>query len=117
MMWAVDSEVENQWPVPEELSSDGRTAADVIRGFLVEKQLTNHGGGGKFYTPQQWSDRGEQYGTQSLLVITHDGGDHAGAFNLDYEQYELHEQLQDRLRQHGLFVEACTCWYSAVYGI
>jgi hypothetical protein len=117
MMWAVESEVENQWPIPEGLSPAGHTAADVIREFLVEKQLTYHGGGGKFYSPQQWSDRGEEYGTQSLLVITHDGGDHAGAFNLDYEQYELHEQLQDRLRKHGLFMEGCTCWYTAVYRI
>lgn len=102
------------WPIPEGLCDAGRAAAEAIRDFLIEHDRNYHGGG-RFYSPAQWRDRGESYGLSSLLIITHDGGDHAGAFNLDYEQYELHDQLQNRLREAGLFVEACTCWYSAVY--
>jgi hypothetical protein len=107
----------NDWPIPDGLGADGRKAAETIRDFFVDKGITYHGGGGAFYSPVQWSDRGEVHGTDSLLIITHDGGDHAGAFNLDYEQYALREQLQRRLRLDGLFVDACTCWYSAVYRI
>lgn len=107
----------NDWPIPADLSDDGRKVAETILAFLTEKDLTYHGGGGKFYSPQQWRDRGEDYGTDSLLVITHDGGDHAGAFNIDYEQYQLIEQLRDRLVPLGVFSEQCTSWYSAVYPI
>ncbi|BBX82203.1 hypothetical protein MAUB_00760 [Mycolicibacterium aubagnense] len=105
------------WPIPDELSTEGAAAAQVIREFLKEHGLENHGGGGHFYTPQQWLDRGEQHGISSLLIITHDGGDHACAFNLDYGQYELHDQLQDRLRRAGVFAEACTTWYSAIHRV
>lgn len=111
----MQTEAEQQWPIPDDLSDDGRLAANTIREFLTEHNRTNHGGGGKFYSPEQWSDRGESHGTRSLLVITHDGGDHAGAFNLDYEQYELNDALQTKLGSIGMFVEGCTCWYSAVY--
>lgn len=103
------------WPIPDGLSTSGTEAAQIIRGFLKEHGLENHGGGGRFYTPQQWLDRGELHGTSSLLIITHDGGDHACAFNLDYGQYDLHEQLQERLRRAGVFAEACTAWYTAVH--
>ena len=114
-MAGMQTEVEQRWPIPADLCEDGRQAANVIRDFLAEHDATNHGGGGKFYSPSQWADRGEAYGTNSLLVITHDGGDHAGAFNLDYEQYEMNNELQKRLMSRGMFVEGCTCWYSAVY--
>lgn len=111
----MQTEAEQRWPIPDDLCADGQTAAKVILEFFTEHDLTNHGGGGKFYSPAQWADRGELYGVNSLLVITHDGGDHAGAFNLDYEQYDLHKLLHDKLAPHGMFVEGCTCWYSAVY--
>ncbi len=113
----MQTEVEQRWPIPADLCEDGQQAANAIREFLAEHGLTHHGGGGKFYSPDQWADRGELYGTTSLLVVTHDGGDHACAFNLDYEQYELHQLLQDKLKTHGMFVEGCTCWYSAVHRI
>lgn len=111
----MSTSVDELWPIPEGLCADGQTAARCIQAFLVSKNISYHGGGGKFYTPQQWADRGESYGTRSLLVITHDGGDHAGAFNLDYGQYALHDELQNMLRAQGLFVEGCTSWYSAIY--
>lgn len=107
--------VETLWPIPDDLSPDGRTAAETIRTFLSVHNLTEHGGGGRFYSPTQWADRGELYGTRSLLVITHDGGDHSRAFNLDYGDHASHERLQQALAAVGMYVEGCTVWYSAVY--
>lgn len=105
----------NEWPIPDDLSADGRRAAEAIHAFLVARDMSYHGGGGRFYSPQMWKDRGERYGTESLLVITHDGGDHACAFNLDYGAHAVHEELQNRLGELGMFVEAATSWYSSVY--
>lgn len=104
-----------EWTIPKGLSKKGRDAAKVILDFLKEKGLTDHGGGGKFYSPKEWKDRGESYGTNSVLVVTHDGGDHAGAFNWDYEQYGLLDELRLRLNAEGMYQEQCTCWYSAIY--
>lgn len=113
----VSVETEKNWPIPADLDDRGRTAAQVILEFLEEKDLTYHGGGGRFYSPQEWQDRGELYGVRSVLVITHDGGDHAAALIIDYGAYTLMEELADRLREHRLYVEQCTSWYSAVYPI
>lgn len=108
---------EDSWPIPDGLSADGKAAAETIRKFLTEKGLECHGGGGRFYSPEQWLNRGEGYGTESLLIITHDGGDHALVLDLDYGHPELNEELQKLLQQQAMFIEACTCWYSAVYPI
>lgn len=105
------------WPIPTDLDDRGRIAAKAILDFLEEKDLTYHGGGGRFYSPREWEERGEEYGRRSLLIITHDGGDHAVALNIDYGAYALMEQLAERLRAHGFYVEQCTSWYSAVYPI
>lgn len=111
----VSVESEQQWPIPADLSPRGQTAAEIIRDFLEEKHASDHGDGGRFYSPDEWVKRGEQYGTRSLLVITHDGGDHAPAFNIDYGAYAFHEELVERLRAGGMYLEQCTRWYSAVY--
>lgn len=113
----LNAETTRTWPLPGDLTPQGRKAAEVILEFLEEKDLTYHGGGGRFYSPQEWQDRGEQYGVRSVLVITHDGGDHAAAMNMDYGAYALMEELADRLQNHGLYLEQCTSWYSAVYPI
>jgi hypothetical protein len=105
------------WPVPAGLGDRGSEAARVIVEFLKERGLTDHGGGGAFRSPQEWAERGEEYGKSSVLVVVHDGGAHAPAFNWDYGDYGLIEDLDARLREHGLFPEQCTSWYSAVYEI
>ncbi len=92
-------------------------AAEAILAFLREKNLTDHGGGGKFYGPEEWEDRGEDFGTGALLIVIHDGGEHAPAFNWDYEDYNLVEELRRSLEKVGVYVEQCTSWYSAVYPI
>jgi hypothetical protein len=106
-----------RWPIPADLSPKGRKAAKAILAFLTENDMTDHGGGGKFYSPQEWEDRGEDYGTKSLLIVTHDGGDHASAFNWDYERYDVIEDLRLRLKEIGVYAEQCTSWYSAIYKI
>lgn len=103
------------WPIPEDLDPLGRTAAETLRDFFAENGITGHGGGGKFYSPREWAARGERYGTESLLIVTHEGGNHAGAFNLDYQQYALFDAMVRRLDTIGVFCEACTSWYSAIY--
>ncbi|ATI36452.1 hypothetical protein CPI83_30110 (plasmid) [Rhodococcus sp. H-CA8f] len=105
----------DNWPIPAGLSKEGKEAAEVIRTLLVEKGLTDHGGGGQFYTPQQWRDREEEYGLGSQLIITHDGGDHAAAFNPDYGDYALMEELRLRLDRANIYPEQCTSWYTAIY--
>ncbi len=107
----------NEWPLPNGLSTSGRRAAEAIHEFLATKDLEYHGGGGRFYSPAQWRDRGERYGLSSLLIVTHDGGDHAGAFNLDYEQYALNNELTQWLRDNGFWMEQCTSWYTAIYAL
>ncbi len=105
----------DRWPIPTTLSEKGSAAAHAIRDFLVERGLTEHGGGGKFYSPEEWKEREELYGTDSLLIITHDGGDHAAAFNYAYEDPALMQALTSKLSDSNVFVEQCTSWYSAVY--
>lgn len=86
---------------------------------MAETGLTYTGGCKAFYTPHQWRERGEEYGTESLLIVCHDGGDLAAMLNWDYfhgkEDYERFEELQRRLGLEGMYIEGCTCWYSAVY--
>lgn len=108
---------EGQWPIPEGLSVKGRKAAEAIRDFLVAKDLAFHGGGGRFYTPAEWAARGESWGKESLLVVTHDGGDHAPCFNPDYECPNLREAFRAALHDAGVWSEQCTSWYTAIYSL
>lgn len=106
------------WTIPEkQLTPKGRSAAEAILTFLQARDLTDHGGGGGFYGPEQWEERGEQYGLGSLLIVTHDGGEHAPAFNWDYEAYDLIEELRQELSKIDVYVEQCTSWFSAIYPI
>lgn len=103
--------------IPKDLKPKARKAAEAIVRVLAENEATNTGGCRAFYSPDEWSDRGEDYGTGSVLVVVHDGGDHAAFFNYAYEQPGLMEKVQEALRPLGLYVEQCTGWYSAVYGV
>lgn len=109
--------VHADWPIPSGLAPAGRTAAEAITRFLVDNAITSHYSGGRFYTPQEWADRGEQWGREALLIITHDGGDHAPAFNYDYEQDDLREGLRAALAAEGLYLEQFAQWCSGVYPI
>lgn len=103
--------------IPEGLKGLGRAAADVIlntaRAACGGEIST--GGCRAFYSPAQWKDRDEEYGTKSLLVVVHDGGDLARFFNHDYMDYKAIEQMDKALRAMGVYAESCTCWYTAIY--
>lgn len=118
MVEATDKEMK----VPETLKGLAREAAEKVVAFI----RTNHkavfgqdkepsAGGKMFYTPKEWKARGELYGTKALVVVVHDGGDHAPYFNWDYECYKAVEGLTEELAKIGCFPEQCTCWYSAIY--
>lgn len=73
------------------------------------------GGCWAFWSPDKWKQRGEKHGTNSLLVVVHDGGDLAPYCSLDYGAYQSIERMAAVLGRAGLFIEQCTDWYSAVY--
>lgn len=102
---------------PENLSPEGNAAYDTILSFLKEIDLMYTGGCKVFYSPEEWKERGEQYGTKSHLVVVYDGGAHGQAFSLDHAapSYVHHEAMRDRLGEIGLYTEECTTWYCAVY--
>ncbi len=109
------SDVEADFAIPKDLSERGREAALALIAFWRAEGALNAGGGRVFEAPGAWARRGEEYGRGSVLVVIHDGGDHAGSMNWDYEQYERIEALAKALEPLRLFVEQCTSWYSAVY--
>lgn len=103
--------------IPERLGQDGIKAAKVITRFFAQARRTNTGGCRTFYSPAEWAERGEEYGCDALLVVVHDGGDVARVVNLDYGDYRRHDRLVGKLAEAGFYMEACTCWYAAVYPI
>ena len=99
------------------LTGEAKTIANIVYEH-VKNVLGNEpsGGGCKaFYSPEAWKERGESYGTKSLLVLVHDGGSLAPFANLDYGAYKLFDGFQKELSKHGYYCEACTGWYSAIY--
>jgi hypothetical protein len=109
---------QDDFRIPEGLSPKGKRAAEAIVEMLNKHNPEGRISGGgcrAFYTPEEWRERGEQYGCDSLLVVCHDGGDAAPYFNYDYECYKLIDCMAVHLQKLGLFAEACTTWYTAVY--
>jgi len=92
-------------------------AYEAFVAFLVKEGRTYTGGCTTFYTPEEWKERGEEYGTDALFVVVHDGGDVAAVCNFDYEQYALNEKASKALAKVGVYLQQCTGWYSAVYDI
>ena len=106
--------------MPTNLEANGKLAYKIITDFLIQNLATYTGGCKPFYSPSEWKERGERYGTKSHLVIVYDGGDLSRIFNSDYaalNNYKLYEAVGSQLREYGLFVEECTSWYSAIYSI
>jgi hypothetical protein len=103
------------YALPEDLFADGKAAAAVIMDFLQSRDLLHAGGQRVFWSPGAWKARGEQYGHNALLIVCHDGGDHALAFNEDYEHYRTCADMVAALARAGFYHEPCTGWYTAVY--
>ena len=105
---------------PNDLSTDGMVAMTIIKEFLHKRKL-NGGTDRVFYSPEEWNKRSEDYGIDSVLIVTYDGSDLRRAFSMqtcyDMGSYEIYESLQERLGKSGFFFEECTNWYAAVYKI
>jgi hypothetical protein len=101
------------------LVGTARTVADIIVSTLTTDlgKAPYAGGCRAFYAPAEWAARGETHGTRSLLVLVHDGGDLSYYCNADKGDHAAVRTLSDALREHGFYIEACTCWYSAIYPI
>jgi len=99
--------------IPTPLSRKGRKAAAVIKKFMKSNGFST-GGSKMFYTPAEWRDRGESYGTTSELVFVYDGGDLHSIVNHEFG-YQAAEQLRQLLENVGVYYECCTGWYSAIY--
>lgn len=88
------------------LNEEERTIAKTILA-VVGADLE-----GAFRSPSEWDD---DYGQDSQLILIHDGGALAPYCSLDYEDYDLVEELVVALANIGYYSEQCTSWYSAVY--
>lgn len=100
---------------PEGLSELGNKAYDAIMAFLEDHDMKYTGGCKAFRSPQEWEEREEEFGTDSELLVVHDGGDLSHIFNLDKADPELYQKIQAALDKQGVFAEQCTSWYTAIY--
>lgn len=105
----------NTLAIPADISDRAHEGYNIIIKFLIDNGMTETGGCKAFYSPAEWSERGEKYGLKSLFVVVHDGGCLAPICNMDYGDYKLHDAMQAKLNAAGFFLEGCTSWYSAVY--
>ncbi len=114
---------ENYLAKPEGLDPAGEKAYEIIMAFLKKRKMTS-AQQKVFYSPKEWKERGEQYGTESKLVIVIEGAAARRCLSMDacYEVarpstncYEPYEALQERLGAVGLYNQDCTSWYSAIY--
>ena len=105
---------EEEFAIPKGLSKIGLKVARAIRSYAKKRNLRSYGNT-TFYSTQQWKDRKEHYGTESELIIVHDGGDIARFFNYAYQDYTEIERMNKLLKKYGVYFEGCTCWYSAIY--
>jgi hypothetical protein len=100
----------------DDLALDTLDEARRVAELVLRVTGAKDGGGCRaFYTAGEWQSREEKYGLGSVLIVVHDGGDLAPWFNPSYGHPLLRDNLQQALRQHGYYAEACTCWYSAIY--
>lgn len=97
------------------LTGEALRIASVVK--LVMGEGVSGGGCKAFYSPQEWIEKGEEYGARSTLILVHDGGDLAPYCNYDYECYGLIEKMNKALGEFGYYIENCTSWYSAVYKV
>lgn len=102
---------------PEGLSPAGERAYEAIMKVLRAHEATETGGCTSFYSPEQWKDRGEEYGRNAELIVVYDGGDLGQFFSLghSYPSYKTYEVMRKALETAGLYFEECTGWYAAVY--
>ena len=108
--------IQEDFAKPQDLSADGEKAYAIIEEWRTKRGYNFTGGCPLYKSPKEWEDRGEEYGTDSVLVLVHDGGDfscHETSSGLSV--LEESENLRVKLAAAGFYLEACTVWYHAVY--
>jgi hypothetical protein len=111
---------ERNLAMPEGLSGRAQALHKKLVAWLKRKDMHHTGGCKAFYSPGEWRARGEKYGCDSELVIVHDGGDLWYVFDIDSElncgrDPYFEKVLKEVFAPLGLYFEACTSWYTAVY--
>lgn len=107
------------------LSGLAKTVAEAIYQFLVaetkrermddEPDSLPYAGCRAFWSPEEWLEKGEEYGRNAVLVLCHDGSDLGRYCSYDKCDYAAIERLSAHLAPLGCYVEQCTSWYSAVH--
>lgn len=100
--------------IPTGLTRKGRNAAHKILNVLRKHNMMDTGGCKLFRSPKEWSERGEKYGTESLLVVIHDGG-YPSEFFGEFGPTSFNEEMVEALKAVGCYPERCTGWYTAIY--
>lgn len=103
--------------MPSNLSKEGKIAYKTIMEVMEDTFNIDTGGCTTFYSPKEWIDRKEDYGTKSELIIVYDGGTVGDFFNYENFNYDLINKMDQALKIVGLYTEQCTNWYSALYKI
>ena len=96
--------------IPSGLSPVGERAARAIVDVLLSDGVSTRDL--VFRQPQEWTG---EYGHGSELVVIYEGCMAQPYFEYNYCQYPLIERMHFALADAGLFTEACTSYYSAVY--
>lgn len=98
------------------LPPDAMRVAKIIRTFMRRNcPFPRWDGSTYFYSPAEWRERGELYGLESILIVMHDGGELPRFCDWARQDYPAMERFSKRLTAAKLYVEQCTCWYSAIY--
>ena len=107
------------WAIPQDLTEIANEAAQIIRRFCKSHDL--QAGQRVFYSPDEWAARGEEYGTNSLLIVIHEASEAGialsmdGAYEMNRGNYDLYEALRKELEKKHVYLEQATRWYSCLY--
>jgi hypothetical protein len=94
------------------MNAEQKTILGVI-GKVARKSVRPE----QWCTPEEWSERGENHGLGSVLVVIHDGGNLARFFSYDHEDYRAIDRMDKALEAVGYYSEQMTTWYSAIFPI
>ena len=95
------------------LSPSQRLLAEVIWSYACDDAgNVDTGGTQPFYSPQEWRQREEEWGTESLLIVVYDGVPTLRrAICFGTQPQALYNELQGL----GAWSEEATGWYSCVH--
>lgn len=103
--------------MPEGLCPKGIEAYNAILTVLKENEATYTGGCKAFYSPEEWEERGEEYGQGSILIVVYEGSAIQPFFSMDYDypKYTRTGKISQALEKLGMHYNECTNWYAAIY--